>query len=52
MARWAADGELGGDVSADTRDAYLHMAREIELLAREMAPARLAAVPDAGERAA
>ena len=56
MARWAADGELGGDVSPDARDAYLHMAREMELLAREMAeaaaPARLAAVPDAGERAA
>lgn len=36
MARWAADGELGGEVSEGARGAYLHMAHEIDLLAREM----------------
>lgn len=51
MARWTADGLLGGTISEDARKAYLHMAKELDLLARETKRARrtgatLAAVPD------
>ncbi len=60
MARWAADGELGGDISEGGRKAYLHMAEEIELLVRQSqkaSPVRagglaLTAVPDDEARAA
>lgn len=51
MARWTADGAFGGNIHAEARKAYLHMAEELDVLAREMRRARrggavLTAVPD------
>ena len=37
FARWMAGGELFGPVSDEARDAYLHMAAELDLLTRRMA---------------